>query len=219
MTRWQMWKELRAAMKDPARAGDVAAYKGALSGARARPAVEEQLDAVRDTYPVTDLDALVKLDDGTFGREFARFMEANGLNVIAPSDEVPTEVLRSAAFTVRYAAVHDMIHVLTGFDASWPGEVGVWAFVGGQNYSFGFRVAAVVALLFTPFRSPLRLRSAWRNFRAGWAMGRRARTLVAQQLETRFEHGLEDVRAELRVVGAGDGYVPRALQPAAATSQ
>ncbi len=219
MKRWQLLREIRAALKDPARAGDVAAYKGELTGARARPSVETRLDAIRDYRPSTDFEQLATLPPGTFGREYARFMQANQLRPIVPTDRVDPALIARNAFTVRYAAIHDMVHVLTGFDTSWPGEVGVWAFVGGQNFSFGFRIAAVVALLFAPLRAPLRMGQAWRNFRVGWAMGKQARLMLVQRLEERFEHRLADVRAELRVQGAGDGYIPRALATASTAAR
>ncbi|MCA9705616.1 MAG: hypothetical protein KDK70_07205 [Myxococcales bacterium] len=218
MTRWELLREIRAAMKDPDRLGDVAAYKGELSGARARPEVEARLDGVRGHYPPVDLEALQRLPDGTLGREYARFLSTNRLDPIVPTDRVDRVLLARNAFTVRYAVIHDMVHVLTGFDASWPGEVGVWAFVGGQFYSWGYRVAAVVALLVAPLRSPLRLREAWRSFWRGWAMGARARLLLAERLEDRFAQPLDEARRELGVTGADDGYLPRELRAAGAVA-
>jgi len=209
MTRWELIQEIRVAIEDPDRAGDVAAYKAELTGGRASPEVEAQLSAVRGYRPAVDFEALTRLPEGTFGREYARFMQANHLRPIVPTDRVDPELLARNAFTVRYAVVHDMVHVLTGFDTSWPGEVGVWAFVGGQGYSLGFRVAAVMSLVVAPFRCPLRLGEAWRNFRRGWAMGKRARLVIAERLEERFEQRLTEVRAELGVQGAGAGYLPR----------
>lgn len=214
MTRWQLFSELRLAMKDPKRIGDVAVYKAELSGARARPEIEAQLDDVRGYHPHVDLEALARLPDGTFGREYARFLDANQLDPIVPTDRADPAMIARNAFTVRYATIHDMVHVLTGFDTSWPGEAGVWAFVGAQGYSFGFGVAAVVALLVAPFRSPLRLAHAWRCWRRGRAMGKRARRLLMLRLEERFEERLSDLRAELEVQGADDGYLPRALRAA-----
>jgi len=208
MTRWQLFTQIREALKDPDRIGDVAAYKGELSKARASAEVEAQLDGVRGYRPPVDFDALARMPAGTFGREYARFMEANGLRPIRPTDRIDEDMLARNAFTVRYASIHDMVHVLTGFDASWPGEVGVWAFVGGQRYSRGFSFAAVFALLVAPLRCPLRLGLAWRNFRRGWAMGKRARLILAERLEESLERSLDAVRAELRVEGADDGYLP-----------
>lgn len=217
MTRWQLFSEIRTAMKDPARFGDLAVYKAELGRGRARPEIEAQLDDVRGYHPRVDLDALAQLPDGTFGREYVRFLRANRLHPIVPTDRVDPAMIARNAFMVRYAIIHDMVHVITGFDTSWPGEAGVWAFIGAQRYSFSFGLAAVMALLVAPFRSPLRIASAWRCWRRGGAMGRRARLLLPLRLEERFEQRLTDLRAELGVQGADDGYLPRALRTAGAT--
>ena len=215
MTRWQVFRELRAAMRDPDRIGDVAVYKGELGGARARPEVEARLDAVRGFHPRFDAEALRALPESSFGHQYARFMEAHDLRPIVPTDRPDASMIARNAFTVRYAGIHDMVHVLTGFDTSWPGEIGVWAFVGGQRYSRGFQVAAVVSLLVAPFRCPLQLGRAYRNFRRGWAMGARAKLVIAQRLEDHFETPLLELRAALQVEGADDGYLPASARNAA----
>lgn len=211
MTRWQLLSALRAAAKEPERIGDVAVYKAELGRGRAYPEIEAQLDGVRGYMPRVDLEALARLPDGTFGREYARFLEANHLHPIVPTDRVDPAMVARNAFTVRYAIIHDMVHVITGFDTSWPGEAGVWAFMGAQRYSTGFRLASLASLLVAPFRTPLRLRQVWRAWRRGRAMGRRARLLLPLRLEERFEQRLCELRAELGVEGADDGYLPRAL--------
>ena len=216
MTRWELLSEMRAAMKEPERFGDAAVYKAELGRSRAYPEIEARLDGVRGYMPRVDLEALARLPDGTFGREYARFLAANRLHPIVPTDRVDPELVARNAFTVRYAIIHDMVHVITGFDVTWAGEAGVWAFVGVQRYSLTFRIASFLALLVAPFRSPLRLRQVWRAWMRGRAMGRRARLLLTERLEERFEQRLADVRAELGVVGADDGYLPRALRAAPA---
>lgn len=216
MSRWQLLAELRAAMKDPERIGDVPVYKSELGRTRAYPEIEARLDPVRGYMPRIDLEALARLPDGTFGREYARFLAANGLHPIVPTDRVDPAMIARNAFGVRYAVIHDMVHVITGFDASWPGEAGVWAFMGAQGYSRSFRIASIFALLVAPFRTPLRLREVWRAWQRGRAMGRRARLVLVERLEERFEQRLADVRAELRIEGADDGYLPRALRAAGA---
>jgi len=218
MTRWELLSEFRAAMKDPERIGDAAVYKAELGGGRAYPEIEAQLDGVRGYMPRIDLEALARLPDGTFGREYARFLSANHLYPIVPTDRVDRELIARNAFTVRYAIIHDMVHVITGFDTTWPGEAGVWAFMGAQRYSLGFRIAAIVSLLVAPFRTPLRVGDAWRAWQRGRAMGRRARLVLTERLEEHFEQRLSDLRAELGIEGADDGYLPRALRAAGATS-
>jgi ubiquinone biosynthesis protein COQ4 len=218
MTRWELLSEFRAAMKDPERIGDAAVYKAELARGSAYPEIEAQLDGVRGYMPRVDLEALARLPDGTFGREYARFLAANRLHPIVPTDRVDRAMIARNAFTVRYAIIHDMVHVITGFDTTWPGEAGVWAFIGAQRYSLGFRIAGVVSLLIAPFRTPLRIGDAWRAWQRGRAMGRRARLVLTQRLEEHFEQRLSDLRVELGVEGADDGYLPRALRAAGATS-
>lgn len=218
MTRWQLLSELRAAMKEPARIGDAVVYKAELGRGRAYPEIEARLDAVRGYHPRVDLQALARLPEGTFGREYARFLETNHLHPIVPTDRVDPAMIARNAFTVRYAIIHDMVHVLTGFDVSWAGEAGVWAFIGAQRYSLGFRLAALFVLLVAPLRSPLRLRAVWRSWRRGRAMGKRARLLIAERLEERLSQRLSDVRAELRIEGADDGYLPQTLRAAHASA-
>jgi hypothetical protein len=75
-----------------------------------------------------------------------------------------------------------------------------------------------MSLLVAPFRSPLRVGEAWRCWRRGRAMGRRARLVLAVRLEERFEQRLDDLRAELGVEGADDGYLPRQALPTVATT-
>ncbi len=206
MTRWEVFQELRAAMRDPARIGDIPAYKSELGRTRARPEVEAQLGPVRGYRPAIDLEALARLEPGTLGHEYQRFLAINGLTPIVMSERVDPELAARNAFVIRYGTIHDMVHVLTGFDASWPGEVGVWAFVGGQRYSRGFQITAVVALLAALFRCPLRLGEAWRSFRRGWAMGEAAELVISQRLEEQFEVPVAEIRVRLGIVGARDEY-------------
>lgn len=194
MGRWQLLKEIRAAMKDPARIGDVPTLKSELARARARSAIEKQLDEVRGYHPVLEVEALSQLPPATFGHQYARFLRANDLTPIALTGNLPRDMIERNAFVARYGAIHDMVHVLTGFDTSWPGEIGVWAFVGAQNYSLGFRFTAWVALAAALVRCPLRLGRAVRCFRRGRALGRGARPLIALKLEERLSSELRDVR-------------------------
>lgn len=48
-------------------------------------------------------------------------------------------------------------------------------------------------------------------------MARRAKLLLTLRLEERFEQRLSELRAELGVEGADDGYLPRALRAVGAT--
>ena len=197
MTRWQVLRALLVAVRDPTRLGDVAVLKSELGGTRARPEIEARLAPVRGFHPRVDVAALRALPEGSFGRAFARFLDDEGLSPFQPSAALPADMVARNAFVARYGAIHDMVHVLLGFDASWAGEAGVWAFVGRQGYSHTFRVAGVAALLVAPLRSPLRLGAVWRAWRRGRALADGASLLVLERLEDHLERPLAEVRAEL----------------------
>ena len=162
---------------------------------------------IRDS-PRLDLDALAAQAPGTFGHEYARFLRLNQLSPITITGNLDPEMVARNAFVVRYGIIHDMVHVLTGFDTSWPGEIGVWAFVGAQNYSTAFRITGWVALLAALVRCPLRLGDAWRAFQRGRALAVKAPLLLTLRLEEHLHRDLEEVRSELNLSGVGSGYLP-----------
>ncbi|MEL6345133.1 MAG: Coq4 family protein [Myxococcota bacterium] len=216
MTWLEIIKEVRVAMKDPDRLGDIPVLKSELSRARGNADTEAKLDPVRGYHPRLDIDALSALPDGTFGREYVRFLKANQIDPLYITDNLPADMIARNALNVRYGAIHDMVHVLLGFDTSWVGEVGVWAFVGAQNYGAAFNFASWMSLLIAPFRAPFRLGACWRAFWRGRAMGARADTLIAVRLEEMMALPLDDVRKQLNVVGGTAGYLPHRPQAAPA---
>ncbi len=201
--RWALLRQLLAAVRDPARLDEVPALKSELGGTRASPEIEAQLDAVRGHHPTLSLDALLALPPTSFGHATGAFLRDQGLAPLGVSPDLDPELVARNAFVLRYGAIHDMIHVLLGFDASWPGEIGVWAFVGAQRWSPTFRVAAVAALLVAPLRCPLRLGAAWRAFQRGRALAAGAPPLITLRLEDHLARELSAVRAELGLAAAG----------------
>lgn len=208
MTRLEILREIRAAMSDPERIGDVPALKSELGGTRARPEIEAQMADVRGYHPRLDLSALAAQPPGTFGHEYVRFLRLNGLSPIVLTGNLDPELVARNAFVVRYGIIHDMVHVLTGFDTTWPGEIGVWSFVGAQGYSTAFRITAWVALLAALVRCPLRLGEAWRAFRRGRQLAAGAPLLLTMRLEEHLHRDLDAVRADLNLSAAGGGYLP-----------
>ncbi len=188
-----------ASARDPERIGDVPALKSELMGTRASQHVEALLEPVRGYNPPLDIAALSALPADTFGHRYATFLCANGLSPLVLTGHVPVEVVRRNAFVVRYGIIHDMVHTLTGFDASWPGEVGVWAFIGAQGYSRSFAVAGFMALCVAPLRAPLQLGRCWRAWRKGRQMGQRAQRLLLLRLEDHLASPLDQVREALGI--------------------
>lgn len=186
-------------MRDPDKIGDAALYKSELIGARARPAIEEQLRALESAFPDVELPPLLVLPEGTLGRTYAELLTANGLQPFRISDAVDGELLRRNIFMARYALLHDVYHVLTGYDTSWAGEAGVWGFVVGQNYRWSYWIALLMACLLYPLFSPRQLFAVWRNAYRGVLMGRRAKTLIALPLEHMWSRPVSALRADLAI--------------------
>src|SRR5690606_31365296 len=97
----------------------------------------QTLSRLRALGPFPDIDPvpLRELPRGTLGREYIALLDANGLTPFRISAQLDPALLDRHAFVARYSLVHDIFHVLTGFDTSWSGELGVWAFVAAQRYA------------------------------------------------------------------------------------
>lgn len=123
-----------AAYRD-GRYGDLAAYKAAASGIRARPGVAAALERLQQPIPEIDLPAFRRMPAGSLGRSYADFIDSNGFQPLHLSAPARERLGRSSTLAVRYAVLHDAFHVLLGFGAGLPGELGVWVFVGAQDYA------------------------------------------------------------------------------------
>jgi ubiquinone biosynthesis protein Coq4 len=177
--------------------GDVLVLKlDALSGVSDE--VARKLEPVRGWVPEHDLRALRLLPAGTLGREYARFVDANGIVPLAVSPAV-RERFRENPYALRYTATHDLHHVLAGFDTSLAGEAGVLAFNVGQRTApvgrWGLWLVRVLYTLVAPWQA----RAVAGNLRTGFAMGRAADLVMAAPLESWFAEPLADVRARLRL--------------------
>lgn len=213
MTKLDTLRRLREVQGDPSRIGDFALYKSELVGTRARPEVEAALAALPTPFPEVDLDGLATLERGTLGREYVEFLRANGLDAFRISPDVDPALVRRNLFTARYSLLHDVFHVLTGFDTTWAGELGVWAFVAGQRYAGAHWVAVALACLVYPLLSPRQIPRLWRNLWLGARMGRHAAMLLTTPLETMWDRPVAQLRRELSIEPAHelDGQLVPAL--------
>jgi hypothetical protein len=112
------------------RLADPAALKAALLGAPAYPQIGEQLRRMADPFPRLERSELAALGAGAFGGAYAGFMQAHQLKWIRLSPEIESVLVPYDLLAIRYLLLHDVFHVLLGFDVSPAGELGVWIFVG-----------------------------------------------------------------------------------------
>jgi ubiquinone biosynthesis protein Coq4 len=191
---WAFVRYLRAG-----RMGDAAAMKAAMFGARAYPGIAEKLRRLRTPFPAIDLDALRALPDTSFGRQYAAFLDRNGLRPFQVSPEVAEELWPDHVLEVRYPLLHDAFHVLLDFDISLPGELGVWSFVAAQHYSPAFDRAGRLGARFYPLVAPRKRAALAAAAERGRELGERAACLIAEPLEFYWQDPIEEVRAEIGI--------------------
>ena len=180
--------------------GDEEALKGFDSLALANPIAEQMLE---DRYlsPTPDVAYLRTLPDGTLGKEFELYLTANNLDV---------NLLRESAFInahyergddVGYLAergfqLHDLFHVLTGFDTTPLGEVRVVSFTVAQTPApYPAMIIASRPLQMVLYRPEL-LPAVMDAITEGWALGRKAKLLISVHWEEYWERPLEELRVE-----------------------
>ena len=192
-------KLLRAyrAYRSGAPLGDVVVWKlAALSGVP--KGVADKLEAMHGYAPEQDLAILRRLPSGTLGREYALFLDANGITPLVVSPGV-REQFRHDPYALRYTATHDIHHVLAGFDTGLAGEAGVLAFNVGQGAApVGRAMLSFVRVLYS-IASPTQASAIANNVRVGLAMGESAELVIASPIESYFEEPLAEVRRRLRI--------------------
>lgn len=156
-------------------------------------------ELMRDRYipPTHDLDALIALPADSLGHCYAAHMQKTGFDpnlhagMMATSDAEYVEL--------RLSQTHDLWHVVTGFDTSVIGEIGLQAFHLPQfPYPLGAMLLAN-SLISSTLMAPEMLPELLAAIAQGFQMGSAARPLFAQKWEEAWEKPLAQWRAELNL--------------------
>lgn len=147
---------------------------------------------------------LKTLPQGSVGAAYLDFIVAQDFSAYGLADEsrkvADTEIEAAhprAWYARRLRDVHDIWHVLTGYQADALGEACVVAFSLPQTRSSGFGlIAAAIAVQFARARTGYPCARA--VFRA-WRDGRRAAWLPGQDYEALLAEPLEQARRRLRI--------------------
>ena len=149
--------------------------------ALANPVAEAMLE---DRYltPRPDVAYLAELPEGTLGKAFEQYLTANELdaNLLRESAFIPAHKARGE--DVGYLAergfqLHDLFHVLTGFDTTPLGEVRVVSFTVAQTPApYPAMIIASRPLQVVLYRPQL-LPAVMDAITEGWSLGRRAKPL------------------------------------------
>jgi ubiquinone biosynthesis protein COQ4 len=144
-----------------------------------------------------DFARLRALPATTLGGAYARYLDAKQLDpdLFQPPPglpEVPSYIAQ------RMRQVHDLWHVLTGYDTDVPGEIALQAFTWAQTDAPSAALVTIGGLL----RFGVSDRGLFVRVVDAYRRGRRAEFLAPIWLEEMWERPLDEVRAELGIVPA-----------------
>lgn len=154
---------------------------------------------IRDRYipPAHDLDALLTLPADSLGYIYAAQMKKTGFD---PNLHAGMTAKSDAEYVeLRLSQTHDLWHIITGFDTSVVGEIGLQAFHLPQ---FPYPLATLLvanSLISITLKEPEMLPQLLAAIAQGFAMGKAAKSLFAQKWEEGWEKPLTQWRAELNV--------------------
>ena len=171
-------------------------YALAAEHLRRDPACAALIDE-RWIPPAHDLAQLAEMPEGSLGQVYAAAMARLGYD---PNLHAGMEPTSDAVYVeLRLSQTHDLWHVVTGFDTTVVGEIGLQAFHLTQ---FPYPLAAALtaqSLLSTTVFEPDQLPPLVEAIRVGLQMGLEARPLFAQRWEEGWERPLQQWREELQL--------------------
>jgi ubiquinone biosynthesis protein COQ4 len=226
----QALRAIRSLIDDPDDTAQVFRIIRALSGNSfeqlyqrviADPVGSRVLGERRNILPVLqDLERLRALPDGTLGREYSRFIDHEGISadgLVEASDGFDDSVFlddRAYLLSQRLRDIHDLWHVVTGYERDLFGEIALLAFTYAQIRNRGIGFIVLIAT-FKEMREGYRdgVALTWNAYRRG----RRAGFLAAADWEAMLEKPLAEVRRELGI-SEPEPYTPLFSEAAAAAN-
>jgi len=188
-------RELLRARRQGASLGDVVVMKFDLLS-KAPEGLNERLQELGGGCFDVDMGALRKLPAGTLGREYARILDERGLQPLDVSVAM-REKYKDNPYPLRYTTTHDLFHVLTGFRTTLAGEMGLLAFMMAQGFDVGSRAQLWATTIAYSFFVPLHLPGVIQNMRVGAEMGKKAKNLLLEPLESYLAEPLSELRPRL----------------------
>jgi ubiquinone biosynthesis protein Coq4 len=154
---------------------------------------------IRDRYipPAHDLETLLTLPSDSLGYIYAAEMKRKGFD---PNLHAGMTAKSDAEYVeLRLSQTHDLWHIITGFNTSVVGEIGLQAFHLSQ---FPYPLATMLvatSLISTTLKEPKILPSLLDAISQGFQMGKAAKPLFAQKWEEGWEKPLSQWQMELKI--------------------
>ncbi|MBW4562272.1 MAG: ubiquinone biosynthesis protein [Mojavia pulchra JT2-VF2] len=174
---------------------DNRAFELAVEKMKAKPEVAAII-AERYIAPPHDLKALLQYPQDSLGYTYASSLKQAGFHTLAAKVKIDSD---TSYVENRWYQTHDIWHIITGFDTSEIGEIGLQAFYLAQ---FQLPLASMLianSLIATTLLQPEELSLLLGAIAKGWEMGQTAKPLIAQKWEEAWEKPVAVWRAELNV--------------------
>ncbi len=148
-----------------------------------------------------DQAALARLPEGSLGRAYLAFMQAENLSaagLVEASEVVDRSAVTADGLVLRERMrdMHDLTHVVTGYGRDPLGELCLLAFMFRHNRNLGTALIALMAS--AKFPKGLR-RRLWAALIEGFRHGGRARWIPELDWEALLDRPLADLRRDLNV--------------------
>lgn len=178
--------------------GDAGYLEFKAYGWGAAPALLDQLRASPKQYDL-DLDQMMQLPAGTLGHEYAKHMKKYGIQPLEISADLQADAEENP-LALRLLSVHDIYHVLLGFNITYAGEAGVFAFKAAQGYSKMLPLLQPLALIAICLMRPKSIRQTIANFRRGRSLGKQANCLLTYRFAENWAKPVSEIRAEMGLI-------------------
>jgi ubiquinone biosynthesis protein COQ4 len=156
---------------------------------------------------LTNREGLSAMPDDSVGRAYLQFTESRGIDPTELAEIVRNARSESGGFVPnaseevaylhdRFRDMHDLFHVLTGYDTDMGGEFGLHGFQNQQNGYHAMSVGVFAACIPLAFKGRPDL---IRTFLEGRRRGRRAEYILGQDWDALLARPLDEVRRRLRL--------------------
>jgi ubiquinone biosynthesis protein COQ4 len=155
---------------------------------------------------IPDIEKLKKLPEGTLGREYAKLFEQNpgfspDFYAVEPVVNDGTVEDNARYLMNRTRQTHDLWHIVTGFDASKPGEQALQAF-GLAQMNYPLSIVIMAGDLFSSvFGEPDTIREKLESMALGYKAGLNSPNFVGIKFEEYFETPITEIREKLGLQG------------------
>ncbi|MEP0909360.1 Coq4 family protein [Leptolyngbya sp. GB1-A1] len=150
----------------------------------------------RYVAPPYDLDELLQYPQNSLGYVYACHMKQLGFQPFEPVMPIDSD---THYVEYRWQKTHDIWHIITGFDTSEMGEIGLQAFYLAQFQLPLSSLLIANALIATTILQPECLNPLLEAIAQGYQMGKVAKPLIAQKWETAWDKPVDQWREELNV--------------------